>query len=126
MAGHPADEDKRSLRLAQITQYVEQLDTDRFEDGFPRTLRASTSWLVTRWRSPKTSRALPVTATFLEAWTEFQHAASEDERQSLISRWKPEEVSKILKSPDTPPGPQYGLRVLPEQRITRPTTCFSK
>jgi type IV secretion system protein TrbE len=32
---------------------------------------------------------------------EFQHSASEDERQSLISRWKPEEVSRFLKSPDT-------------------------
>ncbi len=32
MAGHPADEDKRSLRFAQITQYVEQLYTDRFEE----------------------------------------------------------------------------------------------
>jgi type IV secretion system protein TrbE len=32
MAGHPADEDKRSLRFAQISQYVEQLYTDRFEE----------------------------------------------------------------------------------------------
>src|SRR6476619_456005 len=32
MAGHSADEDKRSLRFAQISQYVEQLYTDRFEE----------------------------------------------------------------------------------------------
>ena len=71
-------------------------------NGFPRTLRVSTWWPVTRWRLPSTRpRISPLTATFLEAWTEFQHAASEDERQSLISRWKPEEVSRFLKSPDT-------------------------
>ena len=102
MAGHPADEDKRSLRLAQITQYVEQLYTDRFEEWISED--ASRLDLVARHAMAvaeyKTAR-LPVTATFLEAWTEFQHAASEDERQSLISRWKPEEVSKFLKSPDT-------------------------
>ena len=46
-------------------------------------------WPVMRWRSLEYKAAhLPVTATFLEAWTEFQHAASEDERQSLISRAK--------------------------------------
>jgi hypothetical protein len=44
---------------------------------------------------------LPVTSTFLEAWTELQYTASKDERQSLISRWKPEEVSRFLKSGDT-------------------------
>ena len=44
---------------------------------------------------------LPVTSTFLEAWTEFQHATSRDECESLINRWKPEEVSSFLKSPDT-------------------------
>ena len=47
------------------------------------------------------SARLPLTATFLEAWTEFQHAASEDERQSLLRRWKPEEVSRFLKAADT-------------------------
>ena len=102
MAGHPADEDRRSLRLAQITQYVEQLYTDRFEEWISED--ASRLDIVARHAMAvaeyKTAR-LPVTATFLEAWTEFQHAPSEDERQSLISRWKPEEVSRFLKSPDT-------------------------
>ena len=44
---------------------------------------------------------LPLTATFLEAWTEFQHVASEDERQSLIAKPTPEAVTRFLKSPDT-------------------------
>ena len=102
MAGHPADEDRRSLRLAQITQYVEQLYTDRFEEWISED--ASRLDLVARHAMAvaeyKTAH-LPVTATFLEAWTEFQHAASGDERQALTSRWKPEEVSKFLKSPET-------------------------
>ena len=102
MAGHPADEDRRSLRLAQITQYVEQLYTDRFEEWISED--ASRLDIVARQAMAvadyKTAR-LPVTATFLEAWTEFRHVPSEDERQSLISRWKPEEVSRFLKSPDT-------------------------
>src|SRR6478752_5030054 len=32
MMGPPADEDRRNLRLAQITQYIEQLYTDRFNE----------------------------------------------------------------------------------------------
>jgi hypothetical protein len=32
MMGHPADEDRRNLRLAQITQYIEQPYTDRFDE----------------------------------------------------------------------------------------------
>src|SRR4029077_14634901 len=94
MAGPPAAEDRRSLRLAQITQYIEQLYTDRFEEWISED--ASRLDIVARQAMAvadyKTAR-LPVTATFLEAWTEFQHTASEDERQSLISRWKSEEVS---------------------------------
>jgi hypothetical protein len=85
MAGHPIDEDKRSLRLAQITQYVEQLYTDRFEEWILED--ASRLDLVARHAMAvadyKTAR-LPVTATFLEAWTEFKFATSEDERRSLI------------------------------------------
>ena len=122
MAGHPADEDRRSLRLAQITQYVEQLYTDRFEEWISED--ASRLDFVARHAMAvaeyKTAQ-LPVTATFLEAWTEFRHAASEDERQSLISRWKPEEVSRFLKSPDTERlGPQYRLRVLPARGLPDP------
>ena len=102
MAGHPADEDRRSLRLAQITQYVEQLYTDRFEewiseDASRLDIAARHAMAVAEYKSAR----LPLTATFLEAWTEFQPVASEDERQSLISLWKPEEVSRFLKSPDT-------------------------
>jgi hypothetical protein len=85
MAGHPIDEDKRSLHVAQITQYVEQLYTDRFEEWILED--ASRLDLVARHAMAvadyKTAR-LPVTATFLEAWTEFKFATSEDERQSLI------------------------------------------
>jgi type IV secretion system protein TrbE len=102
MAGYPADEDRRSLRLAQITQYVEQLYADRFEEWISED--ASRLDLVARQAmaiAEYKTAYLPVTSTFLEAWTEFQHAASEDERQSLIRRWKPEEVSRFLKSPDT-------------------------
>jgi len=44
---------------------------------------------------------LPVSSTFLEAWTELRHAAGEDERQSLIAAPTAEEVSRFIKSPDT-------------------------
>ena len=65
MAGDPADEDRRSLRLAQITQYVEQLYTDRFEEWISED--ASRSDIVARQAMAvaeyKTAR-LPLTATF--------------------------------------------------------------
>ena len=44
MAGHPAAEDRRSLRLAQITQYIEQLYTDRFEEWISGLRSRVDSW----------------------------------------------------------------------------------
>jgi hypothetical protein len=44
---------------------------------------------------------LPLSATFLEAWTRLRDATSEDGRQAFIHRPKPEEVSRFLKSPET-------------------------
>ncbi len=102
MAGHPADEDRRSLRLAQITQYIEQLYSDRFEewisedagrvDDVARHAMAAIAYKAAH---------LPLSATFLEAWTEFHHAAGEDERRSLIAKPGAEDVSRFIKSPDT-------------------------
>ncbi|MDD5198383.1 MAG: hypothetical protein PHC88_01145 [Terrimicrobiaceae bacterium] len=102
MAGHPADEDKRSLRLAQITQYIEQLYSDRFdewisEDSTRLDLAARHAMAALAYKAAH----LPVSATFLEAWTELRHAASEDERQSLIAKPTAEDVSRFIKSPNT-------------------------
>ena len=102
MMGHPADEDKRNLRLAQITQYIEQLYSDRFDEWVcEETSRLDT---VTRHAIATLdykAAHLPLSATFLEAWTELRHAASDDERQTLIRRPTPEEVSRFIKSPET-------------------------
>ena len=49
MMGHPADEDRRNLRLAQITQYIEELYTDVLTNGFLRTPRVSTWWHAMPW-----------------------------------------------------------------------------
>lgn len=102
MTGVPADEDKRNLRLAQITQYIEQLYTDRFEEWvsedasrLDRVAREAMAAL-----EYKTER-LPINATFLDAWTEFHHAMSEDERESRIAHAKADAVSRFLKSPQT-------------------------
>ena len=102
MMGHPADEDRRNLRLAQITQYIEGLYTDRFNDWISED--ASRLDMVARYASATLqykAAHLPLGATFLEAWTEFQHLASEDERQSLVAKATPEAVTRFLKSPDT-------------------------
>lgn len=102
MAGNPADEDRRSLRLAQITQYLEQLYTDRFEewageDGSRLDRVAREAMAALEFKAAH----LPVNATFLDAWTELRQATSEDERQSLIASAAPEVVSKFLKNPST-------------------------
>ena len=102
MAGHPAAEDRRSLRLAQITQYIEQLYTDRFEEWFPETLRVSTLLPATRWRWPNTR-----TRACRSPRRSWRPGRSSDTRfprtkgQSLVSRWKSEEVSRFLKSAET-------------------------
>lgn len=102
MAGNPADEDRRNLRLAQITQYIEQLYADRFEEW----ISEDASRLEKAARNAMAALAfkkakLPLSATFLEAWTELRHSIGEDERQSLIAAATPEEVSRFIKSPDT-------------------------
>jgi hypothetical protein len=102
MAGHPADEDRRNLRLAQITQYIEQLYADRFEewiseDATRLDLSARHALAALAYKKAH----LPVSSTFLEAWTELRHAASEDERQCLITTPTAEEISRFIKSPDT-------------------------
>jgi hypothetical protein len=102
MMGHPADEDRRNLRLAQITQYIEQLYTDRFDDWISED--ASRLDMVARYAMAAfeyKAAHLPLTATFQEAWTELQHVASEDERQSLMAQPTPEAVTRFLKAPDT-------------------------
>jgi len=100
MMGYPADEDKRNLRLAQITQYVEQLYTDRFEewisedasrlDAVAREAMAALAYKAAH---------LPLSATFLEAWTELH--ANTDERKALVAAPTAEDVSRFLKSPET-------------------------
>jgi len=102
MAGHPADEDRRNLRLAQITQYIEQLYADRFEEW----ISEDASRLEQAARHAMAALAfkkarLPLSATFLEAWTELRHSVGEDERQSLIAAPTAEEVSRFIKSPNT-------------------------
>jgi len=102
MAGHPADEDRRNLRLAQITQYIEQLYADRFEEW----ISEDASRLDMAARHAMAALAykkshLPVSATFLEAWTELRHAVGGEERQSLIEAPTAEDVSRFIRSADT-------------------------
>ncbi len=102
MTGAPADEDKRNLRLAQITQYIEQVYSDRFEEWVnedasrqDRVAREAVATLEYK------AECLPINATFLDAWTEFHHTTSEDERESRLARTKPDAISRFLKSPQT-------------------------
>jgi len=102
MAGNPVDEDRRSLRLAQIIQYVEQLYSDRFDEW----ISEDATRLDTVAREAMATLAykaahLPLSATFLEAWTELRHVAGAEERQALVAAPTAEDVSRFLKSPDT-------------------------
>jgi hypothetical protein len=102
MIGHPADEDKRNLRLAQITQYIEQLYSDRFDQWISED--ASRLDYVARHAMAALAYKkahLPVTATFLEAWTEFRHVPSLEVRDALLYSPKPEAVSQFIKGSAT-------------------------
>lgn len=102
MAGHPADEDRRNLRIAQITQYIEQLYTDRFEEWIGED--ASRLDLVARHALATLAYRkahMQIAATFVEAWAEFRHAAPPEERKRLLASPTAEEVSRFLRSPDT-------------------------
>ena len=102
MAGHPADEDRRNLRIAQITQYIEQLYTDRFEEWIGED--ASRLDLVARHALATLAYKkahMPISATFVEAWAELKHSVSAEERERLIVAPTAEEVSRFIQSPDT-------------------------
>lgn len=102
MAGHPVDEDKRNLRIAQITQYIEQLYTDRFDEWIGED--ASRLDLVARHALATLAYKkahMPISATFVEAWAELKHAASPEERERLIAAPTAEGVSRFIQSSDT-------------------------
>ncbi|OJV11849.1 MAG: hypothetical protein BGO12_08485 [Verrucomicrobia bacterium 61-8] len=102
MAGHPADEDRRNLRIAQITQYIEQLYTDRFDEWVGEDASRLDSVARHALATLAYKKAhMPISATFVEAWAELRHVASSEERESLISAPTAEEVSRFIQSPDT-------------------------
>ncbi len=102
MAGTPVDEDRRNLRIAQITQYVEQLYNDRFDDWIAEDgSRLETVARHALAALDYKAKHLPMTATFLEAWTELRTSASLDERESLIAAATSEKISRFLKTPQT-------------------------
>lgn len=102
MAGHPADEDKRNLRTAQITQYIDQLYTDSW-----------TEWLSAHPERQEEiarlalaldifqQRHLPPGSTILDAWSEYHTPAQEAHRTKIQSRITPAELSQFLKNPAT-------------------------
>lgn len=102
MAGHPVDEDRRNLRLAQITQYIEQLYTDRFDEWVAED--ASRLDLVARHALAALAYKkahMPISATFVEAWAELKHSVSTEEREQLVAVPTAEDVSRFIQSPDT-------------------------
>ena len=102
MAGHPADEDRRNLRIAQITQYIEQLYTDRFDEWIGDD--ASRMDMVARHALAALAYKkahMPISATFVEAWAELKHSVSAEEREDLIAAPSAEDVSRFIQSPDT-------------------------
>ena len=102
MAGNPVDEDKRSLRLAQITQYIEQLYSDRYEEWISEAPSRAEDVARHAMAAVAFKKAhLPVSATFLEAWTELTHSTAEDEKQTLIAAPAAGEVSRFMQSPET-------------------------
>jgi hypothetical protein len=102
MAGHPADEDRRNLRIAQITQYIEQLYTDRYEEWLAETPNRLSMVARHALAALAYKKAhMPISATFIEAWAELRHTASAEEREVLISAPTEEEVSRFAQFPET-------------------------
>lgn len=123
MAGECRDEDKRNLRLAQLTQYVDQLYTDVYE-AWARTHEtevadiARTACAVSQFQRQQ----LPPGATFLEAWSEFHHdlEAGEEVVEELLHEVREEEVSRFLHDPATSKLTRNAAfaRLTPEQMPT--------
>lgn len=105
MAGHPADEDRRNLRIAQITQYIDQIYSD-----------AWTEWLSVHPEKQDEiarlalaidifqQRCLPAGSTILDAWSEFQapsSATQEKHKVRIQNAITEKELSQFLKNPAT-------------------------
>ncbi len=101
LSGAPADEDKRNLRRAQITQYVEKLYSDFaekwFEEDPSRLEKVARQAMAIQ--SYKLS-AMPAGSTFLTAWSEFQ-MLSEDERESRLAGYSGDHLSTFVTDPGT-------------------------
>jgi hypothetical protein len=100
MVGLPADDDRQALRLAQITQYIDQCYTDAFEEwersheselpGIARFAKAVISYR---------ENYLPANATFLEAWVEFRdlHQRLEPLAHELLDAVTEAQITEFLK-----------------------------
>jgi hypothetical protein len=104
MAGNPVDEDKRNLRLAQISQYIEQLYVDSWEEWssanqklLPEIARKAAAVYVFQ------KRHMSPGATFLEAWTEFNDLLNSKNLKALaiLENITEVELTRFLKNPET-------------------------
>lgn len=105
MAGHPADEDRRNLRIAQITQYIDQLYSDTWTEWLSRNPSkhdeiARLALAVDTFQQ----RCLPAGSTILDAWSEFNHpisASQETHKAKILATITEREVSQFLQNPIT-------------------------
>ncbi|PWU10191.1 MAG: hypothetical protein C5B47_02510, partial [Verrucomicrobia bacterium] len=98
LSGIPQDEDKRILRKAQITQYIEKLYSDFAEkwlEDDPSRLEnvARQAMAIETYK-----RAMPAGSTLLAAWSEFQ-TLSEDEKQSRLAHYSVGQLSTFITDP---------------------------
>jgi hypothetical protein len=98
MAGVPTDEDKRNLRFATLIHYVEAvylefyqqyvLNHPEVEDRFAREAMA-----IKKFQEEK----MPLTATFLEAWTEYKDLKKEIFSETECASFSDDEITNFMK-----------------------------
>lgn len=105
MAGNPADEDKRNLRLAQISQYIEQVYTDRWTDWSNDNHEKLPEIIKKAYAVHEFQKTfMPTGTTFLEAWTEFNDVLKSDNNSDVIEileKITETELTRFLKNPET-------------------------
>jgi hypothetical protein len=104
MMGRAKDEEKQTLRQAQVGKYILQLYQDAFEDWsrrYPLRLIAVSREALAVSHLRKTS--MPPGATLLDAYAELRdlRRANADEVQAYIASFDDGEVTRFLKDPVT-------------------------
>ncbi|PWU07030.1 MAG: hypothetical protein C5B47_06735 [Verrucomicrobia bacterium] len=102
MSGVPQEEDRRNLRLAQITQYIEQLYDDTAREWLQKRPHESARLARLALYLKKMQRdKMPMTSTFQDTWLEFHRQLTEEGDERFEDDFTEQDISQFLQEPDS-------------------------